>query len=408
MKSDNVKHNRRDFLQAGVAGFIGAAAMPSVLSGETKKVKKSPDGKHKLVFRTLGKTGIRLPVVSMGCGATSDPGLVAAALDMGIVHLDTAYSYQGGRNETMIGSVVKDRPRDSFVVATKLSGEENSRTGLISDRISAERITANLETSLERLGLEYVDILYYHDVVQGESLSVDAFLKIFQKIKKDGKARFIGVSTHRNEPEVIRAAAAKNDVYDVVLTAYNFRQPHRAEVKKAIGEAARAGLGIIAMKTQAGVYWDRERQRMINMKAAMKWALQDENVHTAIPGIATLEHLEEHISVMADLPLTGQEKRDLEVGMRLDLPGLYCRQCGACVEQCPADLDIPTLMRCYMYNYGYNSPAKAREVIDRMDLSRMACEGCSPCRVSCSMGFDVRGRILDIARLRNIPPEFIG
>ena len=113
-----------------------------------------------------------------------------------------------------------------------------------------------------------------------------------------------------NEPEVIRAAIASG-AYNVVLTAYNFRQPHAAEVEKAIDEAAKAGLGIIAMKTQAGVFWDRERQHPINMKAALKWVLRNENVHTAVPGFTTFEQMEIDLSVMEDSTLTPAEELDL-------------------------------------------------------------------------------------------------
>ena len=97
-------------------------------------------------------------------------------------------------------------------------------------------------------------------------------MKAFEKLKTSGKARFVGVGTHSNEPEVIRAAA-ESGFWDVILTAYNFRQSHREDVRAAIGQAAKAGLGVVAMKTQAGVYWDGTR-RKINMKAALKWVLQ--------------------------------------------------------------------------------------------------------------------------------------
>ena len=78
--------------------------------------------------------------------------------------------------------------------------------------------------------------------------------------------------------------------------------------------AAKAGVGIIAMKTQAGVFWDRERQHQINMKAALKWALANENVHTAIPGFTTFDQMNLDLSVMEDLQLTPAEKKDLTLG----------------------------------------------------------------------------------------------
>ena len=76
----------------------------------------------------------------------------------------------------------------------------------------------------------------------------------------------MGVSTHQNEPAVIRAAVEEK-IYDVILTAYNFRQPHWKEVKQAIAYAAQEGLGIVGMKVLAGAYWDRERKQPINAKA---------------------------------------------------------------------------------------------------------------------------------------------
>src|SRR5208337_3160926 len=110
------------------------------------------------------------------------------------------------------------------------------------------------------------------------------------KAKRDGKTRFVGVSTHKNEPEVVRAAV-ESKLYDVVLTSYNFRQDHHLEVQRAVGEAAAAGLGVVAMKTQAGVFWDKEKKDPIDARAALKWALRDPNIHTAIPGFSTFDQL---------------------------------------------------------------------------------------------------------------------
>ena len=225
-------------------------------------------------------------------------------------------------------------------------------------------------------------------------------------MKKEGKCRLIGVSTHSGEPEVLRAAV-ESKVYDVVLIAYNFRQPHVAEVKKAIAEAAKAGLGIVAMKTQAGIYWDRERQRQINMKAALKWVCRNENVHTTIPGITTFDQLELDLSVMEELRLTPGEKKDLQLGSRLGLPGLYCRQCGSCVAQCPRGVDIPTFMRSYMYVYGYRNLEVAKEALASTDLSYIPCSDCGTCPVRCTMGYDVRSRVIDVARIKDVPDEFI-
>lgn len=79
------------------------------------------------------------------------------------------------------------------------------------------------------------------------------------------------------------------------------------------------------MKTQAGVYWDRLQHRKINMKASLKWVLQNESVHTAIPAFSNHEELLEDLSIMENLSLTPEEERNLRLGEELGLAGVYCQ-----------------------------------------------------------------------------------
>lgn len=406
-----MSNSRRNFIKKSAVGLAGVSILSSSfpLQGEDKPGVQETVKKGKIITRVLGKTGLKLPVVSMGVMNADNPNLVSAALDAGIVMLDTAHGYQRGKNEEMIGQVIKDRPRDSFVVATKVVGDSLDRkTGLFTENTKAEDFMEKFSTSLKRLGLEYVDILYLHSVVKRGAVLFEPLLNALVKLKKEGKTRFIGVSTHRNEPEVLRAAA-DSKVHDVVLTAYNFRQPHIKEMDQAIAYAAKAGLGIVAMKTMAGVYWDKERQKQINMTAALKWALQNENVHTSIPGFTTFDQMKLDLSVMEDLTLTPQEKTDLNPGQELGMAGLYCQHCGKCLAQCRKNVDIPTFMRGYMYAYGYKNLGLAAETLHPQlaGRSHLACKNCAGCTVQCTMGFDVRGKILDVARIKEIPEDFL-
>ncbi len=408
MSKQNVNNGRRGFIKKGLGGLAGAAVLPSILKGEFPNPDEpGKKKKGKIVSRTLGRTGFKLPIVSMGVMNADNPKLVAAALEAGIVHLDTAHVYQRGRNEEMIGKVVKDVPRDSFVLGTKVPGDHADRkTGLFTEKTTAKSFIEKFEISLKRLGLEYVDILYLHSVVKREAVLFEPLLTAMQKLKKEGKTRFIGVSTHRNEPEVLRAAV-ESKVHDVVLTAYNFNQPHLEEMHKAMDYAAKAGLGIVAMKTQAGVFWDRERLQPINMKAALKWALQNKNIHTAIPGFNTFDQLDLDLSVMEDLELTPEERADLRLDKKACLPGLYCTQCGTCLPLCRGGLDIPVLMRSYMYAYGYRNLSQAADTLRTVDLPDQPCGSCGACSVKCAVGFDVKDKVTDIARLRRVPEEFL-
>jgi predicted aldo/keto reductase-like oxidoreductase len=192
---------------------------------------------------------------------------------------------------------------------------------------------------------------------------------------------------------VIRAAV-QSKAWDVVVTAYNFRQSHRDEVARAIAEADAAGLGVIAMKTQAAVYWDRSRLRKINMKAALKWVLQNEQVHTTIPAFSNYDELREDLEVLEAPALTPAERADLGLGEAAGLPGVFCQQCGRCLPQCPAGMNVPALMRASMYAFGYQQPERARQVLHAWTRNDVTCVSCRRCNVRCALGLDVRGTAL--------------
>ncbi len=405
MTDEQNRLKRRSFLKWGAAGLAGLCANPAAANRQEAQKPEVKMEKRKFILRTLGKTGVKLPVVSMGVMNSDNPNLVRAALDRGIVLLDTAHGYQRGRNETMIGEVIKGRPRDSYLIATKVSGTGRDRR---SGNFSAESTTGPfldmVDTSLRRLGLDYVDILHLHDVSNKEQALFEPMIEALETAKKSGKTRFIGVSTHGGQTEVLRAVV-EGKVHDVVLAAYNFRQTNREEMNRAIVEAAQAGIGVIAMKTQAGRFWDREKQQPINMKAALKWALNNTNVTTAIPGMTTFDQLEDDLAVMSDLALTEQEKQDLR--LETTSAGLYCQQCGQCLNVCREALPVPALMRSYMYAYGYGNLGAAYDLLHEVDAPASPCGSCTTCSVRCLNGIDVADRVRDIVRLKSLPPDIL-
>lgn len=407
MSQQETKNSRRSFIKKSVAGLAGITILPSVMKGGKKEQTQeaAPKKKTKMIYRTLGKTGLKLPIISMGVMNSINPKLVEAVLDAGIIHLDTAWYYFGGYNENMIGEVIKDRPRSSYVIATKVWEPRDRKTGLYPKDARADTFLEKFETSLKRLNLDYVDILYHHNVYRVESMMYEPYVNALQKLKKEGKVRFIGVSTHKNEPEIIRAAA-DSGIYEVVLTAYNFRQLYHKEVAKAAAYAAKKGLGIVGMKAIAGrSHYIHGRGPTKNAKAALKWALQDENFHTNIPGMTSFDHLDTDLSIMENLELTPQEKAAIE--KEKEMSSLYCQQCDQCLSQCPRGIYIPDLMRSYMYAYSYKNLNAAKEALDDMNLKNIPCKECTTCPVKCPMDFDIKNKILAIARLKDVPRDFL-
>jgi hypothetical protein len=390
---------RREFLEAGASGVAGAALLSAC--GQPQRPARSDAPQAPLVRRQLGRTGLMLPIVSVG--SAYEPSLVGAALDAGLAFVFTSVSYAEQNHERMLSRVFRGRPRDSFLVGSgpDLPGYRFNADGLSEDlgtNTDPSSIAPFLDGSLQRLGVDHLDVYLLGSINQPATVLHEPYMKAFEQFKRAGKIRFAGIATHRNEPAVLRAAA-KSGFWDVVVTAFNFRQTHREEVRAAIHEAAEAGLGIIAMKTQAGVYWDALRLRKINMKAALRWVLQDEHVHSSIPAFSNFDEFEEDLAVARDPALRPEEERDLRLGEAAGLTGLYCQQCAACVPQCPKHTDVPALMRAHMYMAGHERPAHALHVLRGWTSADIPCPGCESCGVRCALAFDVRERAVSVARL---------
>jgi len=394
---------RRNFMKSTLAGFGGFFFLSAIEKKPEEKLIDVKGKEKKRVYRPLGRTGLNLPVINMGVMNSDNPNLIRTALDSGILLLDTAHAYMQGRNEEVIGSVIKGRPRDSYMIGSKVSLPQDHATGRYIEGATEAEFLKKLDISLKRLGIDYVDILYHHGVSRRESVFHEPVLNAMAKAKKAGKFRFAGITTHTNEPEVIHAAV-DTQFYEVVLTAYNYQQQHVAEVRDAIARAAQAGLGVVGMKAIRGGF--RQTPSVRNAAAALKWVLQDPNVHTIVPGFTTFDQLEADLSVMEDINLNDAEKKEL--AREASLPGLYCQGCRECLGQCAARLPIPELMRAYMYVYDYRNLDMARDLVVSLGLpSRVCGEDCTLCPVKCSVGFNIREKILDIVRIREIPPEFI-
>ncbi|MDF1559299.1 MAG: aldo/keto reductase [Bacteroidales bacterium] len=388
---------RRDFLRSGLAG---AAGLTVFNNSALAAVQDEP-----VIYRTLGRTGLRLPVVSFGVMRSDNSSLVQAAYEGGMKMFDTAHGYMNGRNEEMLGNFFSTLPRDSFVLATKVkpAGVDN-RTGLPSADTTATDFLGKFDLSMKRLKLDHVDILYMHAVDSVEMVRHEEIVKAMLDLKRKGRVRFIGISTHKNEPLVINTMA-DDGIWDVVLTSYNYRQTYRDEMNGAIEKAVAAGMGIVAMKTMAGGWLDRERTQPVNAPAALKWVLSNPNVHTTIPGITAFDQLTTDLKVMRDITLTSDEEAILLA--QSSSPGLYCNACSNCMPGCKRQLPIPELMRAYMYAYGYGNLSMASELLAGTAVTDDPCAGCDSCTADCVRSFNIREKIADVTRLANVPYDLL-
>lgn len=358
---------RRGFLTAG------AVAAAAALAGAPPARAAAPGR------RTLGRTGLSVSELGMGVMITNSPDIVRAALDAGVNYFDTARSYMGGRNEQILASGLGER-RAQAVVATKchLHGR-------------AASIVQCCEDSLRALGTDWVDVLQLHGLASRDAVLHPENLEGLETLRKAGKIRFAGVSTHSGMASVIDAAVEAG-VYDVVLTTLNFRIGQ--DVLDAAARAARAGVGVVAMKVMTGGYRDEAAPGLGPFQGALRWVLRQEGVATTIPSMVSLEQLQENLAATSH----AGGIRDA-LGLELyaaAIAGRHCRVCGGCGGACPRGADVPSIMRGLMYEEGYRQPELARDTLAR---AAFPCAGCGACTVTCRSGIRVPERVAAALRI---------
>jgi len=389
MKPKNT--SRRAFLSAGlILPVVGATSRMGFASTGLASFKPEepadtkPNASAKLDYRILGRTGLKVTTLGFGCMTTSDPSVIERAADIGINYFDTARGYQQGNNERMVGAALGAR-RKQIVLSSKSHGANKAE------------LQAHLETSLRELKTDYLDIWYLH--AKGSPSEVtDEMIEYQQLVKKQGKIRFAGVSTHSGQPQLLPWMAQKG-VFDVVLTGYNFTMD--AGMSQAIDTAAKAGIGVVGMKVMAGGFRSvkpsdplfPKLKRDGAMLAALKWVLHNPQVSTTIPGMTDMDQLDENLQAMAH-PFAAGDEKVLAAHLESIKP-LYCRMCGECDGACRQGLPVADVLRILTYADGYRQFALARERFQELSATHRAvrCGDCTECTVQCPHGVRVAERV---------------
>jgi len=384
--------SRRAFLSSSVAGIasIGlAGATPAVAAAQS--VQQPVTGPP--IQRTLGRTGVELPVVSVGAMNSDSPALYHHAYDLGVRHFDTAEVYLRGQSEEILGQFMKERGnRDEICLSTKIGWSIRS--------VERSRFRSELERTFEeclgRLQTDYVDILYHHSRSDADGVNDEIAGEYFAELQQQGRIRYPGISTHSGQAEVLNEMA-KGDLWAVAVIAFNVTMAQNQELLEAIRNAASKGIGIIGMKALGGGRRGPDSAADapdFNKTAMLKWVLNHEEVTTIIPGVTTFDQLDLDWSVASDLSYTAEEREFLGES---DIQGMlqFCQQCNECVPTCPKGVDVPTLMRTYMYAAQYANFTHARMTLDDVPANQsiFACGSCPECTARCSNSINVAGRI---------------
>lgn len=314
----------------------------------------------------LGRTGLQVTRTAFGVlplqrtEKTEAARILRRAFDAGINFYDTARAYSD--SEEKIGFALAD-VRDALFIATK-SGAA-TRTGLLAD----------LETSLRHLRTDHVDILQFHNPDKlPDPSDPESSYSGARAAQRQGKARFIGITSHSLDRALTAAASG---LYDTVQFPLNTLSSERD--LSLIARCREHDVGLIAMKALSGGL-------ITQVRSAFAYLRQFSNV-VPIWGVQRMGELEEILALDATPPALDAELLAVIERDRAELTGDFCRACGYCLP-CPADIPIPLaarmklLLRRMPYRQFLSDDWKRK-------MGRIRdCQACGHCRENCPYGLD--------------------
>ena len=226
--------------------------------------------------RVLGNTGLQLPILSFGASSlgqefrsvTLDEALrsVRVALDSGLNFIDTSPFYGRGLSEVLLGIALRDVPRDSYTLSTKLG-----RYDLNHFDFSAKRVAESIDVSLHRLGTDHLDIVFCHDIefVEMQQI-VDETLPALRKIQQAGKVRYLGFSGY---PQKIFRFICDQTPVDCVLSYNQYTLQNTRFADETLPYLQSKGIGAM----NAGPF----SARLLTNAPLPKWLKEPENVKAA-------------------------------------------------------------------------------------------------------------------------------
>jgi len=401
-------------LVGGIAASAGAAAArligwitvshPVILGKPVRRTAKAVDeawrGARIESYRRLGRTGFDVSDISLGSGviAASAQGeaIARAAIERGINYFDTAPDYADTGSEQILGRAMRGH-RDRMFLATKFC----TGAGHLPVGTSVADYIQTVEGSLQRLQTDYVDLVHIHACDSVGRLMDDNVHEAFDRLREQGKVRFLGFSSHT--PNLIEVAnrAIESDRFDVMMLAYH--HGGWPTLPELIDRAAAADVGVVAMKTLKGAKHRRMKEFVgktgAYSQAAFRWVLSNPSVSCLVVSFFNLQHVDEYIYA------SGKPLREQDVALLTEydgaIAGTHCLpHCGVCLSSCPAGLPVNDVLRYRMYFEDYGIEKVAMQKYARLETQADVCIGCAaPCLGSCPVGLEIQSRTQDAHRM---------
>ncbi|MDX2495785.1 MAG: aldo/keto reductase [Desulfuromusa sp.] len=356
-----------------------------------------------MLYRSFGKTGKEVSVISFGGMRFSDPqnlekssDLILYAHNRGINYFDTAPVYCGDRSEDIFGHALRQLPRESFYVSTKCS------------RPKGDDLRKSIERSLERLGVEKIDFFYiWHLMNQAdwEKRKQGGAVEAALQAKEEGLIGHLLCSSHM-EGEGL-AKVLDEEIFEGVLLGYNaINFPYR---RSAVEHAGKQGIGIVTMNPLGGGLIPQNPERFAFLKtdtandvvsAALQFNLSHPALTTALVGFANTQEIDQAVAAADNfVPHSADQQQKLRDNIETAFDGL-CTGCGYCLP-CPVGIPIPKYLDSYNQLILTNGDRQA--VLDRYRMhwnitpqQAKECIRCGDCEERCTQHLPIMQRLEEL------------
>jgi uncharacterized protein len=335
-------------------------------------------------YRTLGNTGLQVSAIGLGSAQLGSScteyavQIVHRALELGVTFFDVARMYRDA--EVKLGLGLKGQ-RDKAIVSTKTTAK------------TREDAWREINESLERLGMDYVDNCHLHGLRPGGDVDLrlgpGGALEALIEAKRQGLTRHIGATSHRSE---VLVEAIRRFDFEAILVPMNIVE--QEPLNELIPLCQAKGIGVTTMKPLA--------TGLLPSRLALRWLL-NQPIASAVPGATTLEELEQNaLAGYGDIRLSASEQS--RVGeFKQGLDQVRCRVCYACLP-CGKDINIPTTLGTDVMFDHYRTMGReafhafpwSRSALEKDRAERRktitaieACDRCGDCEKKCPYGLPI-------------------
>ncbi|MCL2226269.1 MAG: aldo/keto reductase [Oscillospiraceae bacterium] len=362
--------------------------------------------------KSIGKLGygnMRLPKVDGNIDFATIDKMIDKFMMSGFSYFDTAYVYESSE-EVLNKSLVSRYPRDSFQITTKLAM-------MVAN--DAQDMQKQIDTSLARLGVDFVDIYLLHGLKTDFIKAADKFgaWDFMRNLKEKGIVKHIGFSFH-GTPEELDELLHKHPYVEIVQLQLNYLDWDSSDVQaRRLYEIARShGTPISVMEPNKGGWLAGEtseagkllKSANPNVSAAswaFRYLLELEGIATILTGMGTLEELEDNINTFTNFkPLSADERKLIDKAIEIinATPSIPCTSCNYCIPHCPEKIAIPAYLRIYS-NYLIYKNLDTLKHIDFMLGSQggqaKQCISCGKCEKVCPQNLGIADVMAKAAEL---------